>query len=376
MSNVIVVEMLVEARGRIGALHALGEAVSTLDLVVALSHAASVGSWVRPEFSPTLAIQGGRHPILDVLTSVEPVANNTYLSSESCVMVLTGPNMSGKSTYLRQIALIQILAQLGSFVPADFASLKLIRQLFTHLGSEDSLENNASTFQVQMSDVAYILGGANNDSLVLLDELGSGTSIEEGGSLAWAVMEMLIVAKVPTVLATHTLFLTKRCADLVFRGVHLIMNLINCTNKSSIISSSYHLEHEEATDGRLKLTHVVRPGVTQATHYGIALAKVTAIPRNIVSRAEELAMTMEPASQITSESDNRTSRYRAVYHLAHQAFEALGSHNIHLSSPLHVSKEEESGSSHAPSDALLNSASVNHSSIANHAKDDSGGEIP
>ncbi|XP_068214215.1 mutS protein homolog 4-like [Palaemon carinicauda] len=350
MSNVIVLEMLVEARGRIGALHALGEAVSTLDLVVALTHAASIGSWVRPEFSPTLAIEKGRHPILDVLSSAEPVPNNTFLSSESCVIVLTGPNMSGKSTYLRQIALIQILAQLGSFVPADFASIKLIRQLFTHLGSEDSPENNASTFQVQMSDVAHMLGEANPDSLVLLDELGSGTSIEEGGSLAWAVMEMLIVAKVPTVLATHTLFLTK-LADL-YPSV-----------------TNYHLEHEESCGGRLKLTHVVRPGVTRATHYGIALARVTAIPRGVVNRAEELAAAMEPATQITSESDNQSAEHRAVYHLAHQLLK-LSEATASASSPFLGSKDGETRSPVAVNEASLNSASVTHSSSDNPNRDD------
>ncbi|KAK8750317.1 hypothetical protein OTU49_014775, partial [Cherax quadricarinatus] len=99
MSNVIVLEMLVEARGRMGALHGLGEALATLDLVVSLAHAAALGSWVRPEFSHTLAIRAGRHPILDVLSTVPPVPNNTFLSPENRVIVLTGPNMSGKSTY-------------------------------------------------------------------------------------------------------------------------------------------------------------------------------------------------------------------------------------------------------------------------------------
>ncbi|XP_042202995.1 mutS protein homolog 4-like [Homarus americanus] len=158
MSNVIVLEMLVEARGRMGALHGLGEAVATLDLLVALAHAAALGTWVRPEFSHALAIRNGRHPILDVLAIKPPVPNNTFLSPENSVMVVTGPNMSGKSTYLRQIALIQVLAQIGSFVPAEYASLRLVRQIYTHLGSEDAPENNASTFQVQDFENLFEVG--------------------------------------------------------------------------------------------------------------------------------------------------------------------------------------------------------------------------
>ncbi|KAK7072888.1 MutS protein msh4 [Halocaridina rubra] len=299
MSNVIIIEMLVEARGRIGSLHALGEAIANLDLVVCLAHAASVGAWVRPEFSDTLAIRGGRHPILDALSAIPPVANTTFLNRESCVMVITGPNMSGKSTYLRQIALIQILAQIGSFVPAEYVSVRRIHQLFTHLGLEDAPENNSSTFKVQMDDIARMLGEADQDSLVLLDELGSGTSIEEGGGLAWAVMEALIHAQVPTVLATHTLFLTK------------LADMYPCV-------SNFHLESMDKGDGRLQFTHVVRPGITKATHYGIALAYVTSFPRSVVNRAHELALNMTPAAQVTTDEDFETVRYHAVYHLAHQ----------------------------------------------------------
>ncbi|ROT76801.1 putative mutS protein-like 4 [Penaeus vannamei] len=339
MSNVIVSEMLIEARGRMGALHGLGEAIATLDLVVSLAHSAALGSWVRPEFSRALAIRCGRHPILDVLAPTPPVPNNTFLSPESRVMVVTGPNMSGKSTYLRQIALIQVLAQIGSFVPAEFASLRVVRHLFTHLGSEDSPENNASTFQVQpsslffpplfpttllhpyylyspydaiavhktflrhlyglsvMSDVAHMVDGAGSDSLVLLDELGSGTSVEEGGSLAWAVMETLVHARATTVLATHALFLTKL--------PYLYPTVVN-----------YHLESEDEGGGLLRLSHVVRRGVTQATHYGLALAAVTAMPPSVLQRSRHLASVMAPPTQVRESSASRWKRTRRAYDTA------------------------------------------------------------
>ncbi|XP_042884592.1 mutS protein homolog 4-like isoform X2 [Penaeus japonicus] len=265
MSNVIVSEMLIEARGRMGALHGLGEAVATLDLVVSLAHSAAIGSWVRPEFSRVLAIRCGRHPILDVLAPTPPVPNNT----------------------------------IGSFVPAEFASLRVVRHLFTHLGSEDSPENNASTFQVQMSDVAHMIDGAGCESLVLLDELGSGTSVEEGGSLAWAIMETLVHARATTVLATHALFLTKL--------PYLYPTVVN-----------YHMESEDEGGGMLRLSHVVRRGVTQATHYGLALAAVTAVPPSVLQRSRHLADVMAPPTQVAVEEDTESLRYRAVYRLAHR----------------------------------------------------------
>ncbi|XP_063604384.1 mutS protein homolog 4-like [Penaeus indicus] len=320
----IVSEMLIEARGRMGALHGLGEAIATLDLVVSLAHSAALGSWVRPEFSRALAIRCGRHPILDVLAPTPPVPNNTFLSPESRVMVVTGPNMSGKSTYLRQIALIQVLAQTGSFVPAEFASLRVVRHLFTHLGSEDSPENNASTFQVQMSDVAHMVDGAGSDSLVLLDELGSGTSVEEGGSLAWAVMETLVHARATTVLATHALFLTKL--------PYLYPTVVN-----------YHLESEDEGGGLLRLSHVVRRGVTQATRYGLALAAVTAMPPSVLQRSRHLANVMAPPTQVAVEEDAESLRYRAVYRLAHRLL-ALANAALPASSP--------------PGDSLANCAAL------------------
>ncbi|XP_071516755.1 mutS protein homolog 4-like [Panulirus ornatus] len=150
-----------------------------------------------------------------------------------------------------------------------------------------------------MSDVAHMVSSADHNSLVLLDEVGSGTSLEEGGALAWAVMEALINARATTVLATHALFLTRLAA--------LYPTVAN-----------YHLESEDAGEGRLRLTHVVRKGVTQATHYGLSLAAVTSIPPSVLRRAENLALTMTPPTQMGREDDSEGVRQRAVYHLAHR----------------------------------------------------------
>ncbi|XP_050724012.1 mutS protein homolog 4-like [Eriocheir sinensis] len=342
MSNVIVQEVLGEARSKIGVLHDLGEAVATLDLVVALAHVAALGSWVRPEFSHTMAIRGGRHPILDLLSPTPPVPNNSFLGPGSLLMVVTGPNMSGKSTYLRQIALIQVLAQIGSFVPAEMASLRPVTKLFTHLGSEDRPEANESTFQVQMNEVAHMMvgteeillggggrregggggerggggggggggesgtgsrGGAGPDSLVVLDELGSGTSLEEGGALAWAVVEALTRLGATTVLVTHTLFLTRLAA--------LYPNVTN-----------YHMESLESAGGRLQLTHMLRKGVTRTTHYGLSLAALTPLPPSVLERARHLAHAMAPPTKVSVTDNNEEAEIEesrhAVYRLAHR----------------------------------------------------------
>lgn len=164
-----------------------------------------------------------------------------------------------------------------------------------------------------MSDVAHMVDGAGSDSLVLLDELGSGTSVEEGGSLAWAVMETLVHARATTVLATHALFLTKL--------PYLYPTVVN-----------YHLESEDEGGGLLRLSHVVRRGVTQATHYGLALAAVTAMPPSVLQRSRHLASVMAPPTQVAVEEDAESLRYRAVYRLAHRLL-ALANATLPTSSP-------------------------------------------
>nr|XP_027211998.1 mutS protein homolog 4-like [Penaeus vannamei] len=309
MSNVIVSEMLIEARGRMGALHGLGEAIATLDLVVSLAHSAALGSWVRPEFSRALAIRCGRHPILDVLAPTPPVPNNTFLSPESRVMVVTGPNMSGKSTYLRQIALIQVLAQIGSFVPAEFASLRVVRHLFTHLGSEDSPENNASTFQVQMSDVAHMVDGAGATPSCYWTNSGQArASRKEDPSPGPSWRPSCTPAPPPSATGRS--------------GASGKDDLWHC----------YHLESEDEGGGLLRLSHVVRRGVTQATHYGLALAAVTAMPPSVLQRSRHLASVMAPPTQVAVEEDAESLRYRAVYRLAHRLL-ALANATLPTSSP-------------------------------------------
>ncbi|XP_055959284.1 mutS protein homolog 4 [Patella vulgata] len=151
MTNVVVTELLKDVRQHVGCLYKLSEAVSMIDMLVSFAHACTLSSYVRPVFTDTLAIKQGRHPILEKIGLNAPIPNNTYAAEDNNFIVITGPNMSGKSTYLRQVALLQIMAQTGSFVPAQYASFRSADHIFSRIGSDDDIETNSSTFMVEMS---------------------------------------------------------------------------------------------------------------------------------------------------------------------------------------------------------------------------------
>ena len=150
---------------------------------------------VRPEFTDTLAIKAGRHPIRSCLQD-NFVPNDTYSSLDASMSICSGPNMSGKSTYLGQIALLQIMAQMGSFVPADYASFRLCDRLLSRMGSDDSLQSNASSFMLEMREMAFIFQNLSDSSLIIMDELGRGTSTTDGLAITIAICEALVKTKV------------------------------------------------------------------------------------------------------------------------------------------------------------------------------------
>ncbi|XP_031756735.1 mutS protein homolog 4 isoform X3 [Xenopus tropicalis] len=204
-SYLIVCKLLSEIYEHIHCLYKLSDTVSMLDMLLSFAHACTLSDYVRPEFTDTLAIKQGWHPILEKIAMEKPVSNNTYITEGNNFVILTGPNMSGKSTYLKQIALSQIMAQLGSFVPAEYASFKIAEQIFTRIGMDDDIETNCSTFMKEMKEVNYIIQNANNKSLILIDELGRGTSTEEGIGICYAVCEYLLGLKAFTLFVTHYL---------------------------------------------------------------------------------------------------------------------------------------------------------------------------
>lgn len=249
--------------------------LAQLDVFSALAEAAVRYDYVRPQLTEedAIIIKGGRHPIVEQSPALKEkfVPNDTYLSNtETQIMILTGPNMSGKSTYLRQVALIVLLAQIGSFVPADSATLSLVDRIFTRVGLQDNLAQGRSSFMTEMIETANILNNATPKSLVILDEIGRGTSTYDGLSIARAVIEYLhnhpdLRAK--TLFATHYYELTD--LEDAFPRV-----------------KNFHITVSEE-DGKIIFHRKVLPG-RGAKSYGIQVARLAGLPRPVVHRAQEI----------------------------------------------------------------------------------------
>jgi len=260
-------------------LSALAAALGTLDVLCAFAEQAVRGRYVRPrveEPGAPLVIRGGRHPVVEATRREPFVPNDTDLDDEAAqIVVLTGPNMGGKSTYLRQVALIVLMAQAGSFVPADAVSLGAVDRIFTRVGASDDLARGESTFMVEMIETANILHHAGPESLVVLDEVGRGTATFDGLSLAWAIVEHLHEHRRPrTLFATHYHELTELAT--------LLPRVVNRT-----------LAVKEWKDDIVFLRRVV-PGSSDKS-YGIQVARLAGLPRGVVERAAEVLANLEAA---------------------------------------------------------------------------------
>ncbi len=259
-------------------LQKIAQAVAALDVLSSLAELASVRNFSRPEVhtQDRIRIVEGRHPVIEVTNDEPFIPNDTFLDrEEDQILIVTGPNMGGKSTYLRQVALVCILAQMGSFVPAREASIGVVDRIFTRIGAMDFLSVGQSTFMVEMLETARILNNATEKSLILLDEIGRGTSTFDGLSIAWAVAEHLhekedIRAK--TLFATHYHELTE-----------LALTLSRIKN--------YHVTVKERKDDIVFLRKIVSGPSDQS--YGIHVAKLAGIPRAVVDRAKEILFNLE-----------------------------------------------------------------------------------
>ncbi|KAE8739731.1 hypothetical protein FOCC_FOCC014775, partial [Frankliniella occidentalis] len=191
ISHRLLTTVLNDIRQHISYLYEMCESIAVIDLVLALAHTASCNNYVRPTFGDELSLKLSRHPILESFSTCDPVANDIKASSWKNLCIITGANMSGKSIYLRQVLLLQIMAQVGSFVPAEQAVFRLTDHIFSHLNFDDSIENNASTLSLEMQEMQFILSNITPTSIVALDELCRGTSVEEGTAIAWSLCEEL-----------------------------------------------------------------------------------------------------------------------------------------------------------------------------------------
>ena len=254
--------------------------ISEVDALSSFAETAHRYNYCQPEFTNdrNLVIENGRHPLIERMDpSVRFISNDTFLDSvEQQIMIITGPNMAGKSTYLRQVALIALMAQIGSFVPADKASLGITDRIFSRVGAQDHLLKGQSTFMVEMNETANILNNATPDSLIILDEIGRGTSTFDGISIAWAIVEFLHKADQgggpKTLFATHYHELTD--LSRVLPGV-----------------KNFNVQVKEWNDEIIFLRKIV-PGGTDKS-YGIQVARLAGLPKRVLDRAHEVLFNLE-----------------------------------------------------------------------------------
>lgn len=257
--------------------------IALIDCLFSLAQVAKQRNYICPDIdaSDTLTIEEGRHPVIEALGGIHFIPNDTYLNSqEQRLLLITGPNMAGKSTYIRQVALLVLMAQIGSFIPAKRAHIGVVDKILTRIGASDDLARGQSTFMVEMTETARILHQATDRSLIILDEIGRGTSTYDGLSLAWAIAEHLLLAtgkQAKTLFATHYGELTQLAS--------LIPGAVNYT-------VAVHEAH-----GEISFLHKIIPGVADRS-YGLHVAKLAGVPSSVLSRAEHLLKQFEQPAEV------------------------------------------------------------------------------
>ncbi len=293
-----------KARSVLRELGAFADAVATLDCLLGFAIKARERGWARPEMvdEPVLDITQGRHPVLDETLGYGFVPNDCTLGNDespATLALITGPNMAGKSTYIRQNALLVMLAQAGSFVPAAAATIGITRRIFTRVGADDALHRGQSTFMVEMIETANILNHADRSSLVILDEIGRGTSTLDGLSLAWAISEWLAAKQPRTLFATHYHEITELEQRLDGRVKNLHVAVREWTTE----------------DGQQEIAflHSIRAGRADQS-YGIHVAQLAGVPRSVTQRAREVleSLSVEHAGRVDTKQVRASNKASAA----------------------------------------------------------------
>ncbi|MGQ9501265.1 MAG: DNA mismatch repair protein MutS [Anaerolineae bacterium] len=307
-------------------------ALADLDVYAALAETAVRNRYVRPEVTDDLRLEviAGRHPVVEVTLAddvAQPfVPNDVHMSEDERILIITGPNMSGKSTYLRQVALICLMAQIGSFVPAEHAHIGIVDRIFTRIGAEDIIHAGQSTFMVEMVETANILHHATSRSLLILDEIGRGTSTYDGLSIAWAVVEYIHhhpELRARTLFATH------------YHELTALANILPHVRNYNVAVSE--------RDGQVVFLHKIVPGGADRS-YGIHVARLAGLPRPVINRAQEILAQLEQgrAQPGLAASSTRPAEGGVPYAVqlplfpsaAHPALEALRQLDVNGMTPL------------------------------------------
>lgn len=250
------------------------EAIALLDMIASFAQLVTIQDYCRPELTDTLGVKAGRHPIREKIHAEKFIPNDAYATEQSRFQIITGCNMSGKSTYIRSLALMNIMAQIGCFVPATYASFPLRHQLFARVSSDDSIEANVSTFASEMREMAFILRNIDRRSFVIIDELGRGTSTRDGLTIAIAIAEALIESKALVWFVTH------------FRELAHILS-----ERAGVVNLHLQVDISPKRD-RMRMLYTIQDGCVKESHYGIAMAKVAGLPDTVIEIAETVSKTL------------------------------------------------------------------------------------
>ncbi|KAI9734447.1 MAG: MutS protein msh4 [Claussenomyces sp. TS43310] len=272
MSDKTIQELLEDVRGEIPALFRVCEGIALLDMIASFSNLVTLHDYCRPELTDCLAISAGRHPIREA-QSAKFVPNGIYATQQSRFQIITGCNMSGKSTYIRSVALLTIMAQIGSFVPAQSAYLPIIHQLFARISMDNSVEANVSTFAAEMRETAFILRNINAKSLVIIDELGRGTSTRDGLAIALSIAEALVDSHAFVWFATH------------FRELAQILQ-----DRPGVLNR--HLAVNVSDNNKMTMLYELADGYVEEVHYGLALARAIGLPNQVLEVAEKVSASL------------------------------------------------------------------------------------
>jgi DNA mismatch repair protein MutS len=304
LENQIFIEIRERVREKTKILQTTARALATLDVLQSLAEVANVRNYCYPLIHDTdeIEIKEGRHPIVEAFSNDPFVPNDLYMNnSTDRLLIITGPNMGGKSTFLRQIALTQVLAQIGSFVPASFARLPIVDRIWTRVGASDDIASGRSTFMVEMTETATILRNATPKSLILLDEIGRGTSTFDGLAIAWAVAEYLHNSpehSAKTLFATHYHELTELAE--ILPG-----------------AKNYQIVAVEQ-DGKVIFLHKLQKGKASKS-YGIAVAQLAGLPEKVIARAREVLKRLEKYELAVFAEESKAIKKASANQIAKQA---------------------------------------------------------